>query len=149
VLEELFTGAGAAIVGRRTFDCSEGWGYENPFPMPCFVLTHRADAELVEKAPTFTFASDGIVSALTQARAVAGGKDVVIGGGASVIQQYLAAGLVDELQLHLAPVLLGAGTRLFDHLGAGPKEFERTRVIESPFVTHLRFRVVRAGADAG
>jgi dihydrofolate reductase len=145
VLDELLTAAGAVVVGRRMFDCGEAWGYENPFPMPCLVLTHRADPELVEKAPTFTFVTGGTADAMARARAVAGDKDIVIGGGANVIQQYLAAGLVDEVQIHLAPVLLGAGTRLFDHLGTGLPELERTRVIESPFVTHLRYRVVRPG----
>jgi dihydrofolate reductase len=141
IIDEFFAAAGAVIVGRRMFDCGDGWGYENPFPVPCFVLTHRA-GDLAERAPTFTFVPDGIGSALEQARAVGGGKDVVIGGGANVAQQYLAAGLVDELQLHLVPILLGDGTRLFEHTGSGGAELERTRVVESPFVTHLRFRVV-------
>jgi dihydrofolate reductase len=140
VLDETFGPAGAAIVGRRMFDVVEDWGYQNPFPIPCFVLTHRVDDELLVKAPSFTFVSEGIESALERARAVAGEKDVLIGGGANVIQQYLKAGLVDEMKIHLAPVLLGAGIRLFDD--AGPMTFERTRVVESPFTTHLGFRVV-------
>jgi len=87
--------------------------------------------------------TDGIQSALTQARGAAGDKDVGIGGGANVIQQYLATGLVDQLRLHIAPVLLGAGKRLFDHLGSEPIELERTGVIESPYATHLFFTVRR------
>lgn len=141
VQDETFGPAGAAIVGRRMFDVVEGWGYQNPFPIPCFVLTHRVDDELLEKAPSFTFASEGIESALEQARAVAGENDVLIGGGANVIQQYLKAGLDDEIKIHLAPMLLGAGIRLFDDVG--PMTFERTRVVESPFTTHLWYRVVK------
>jgi dihydrofolate reductase len=108
-----------------------------------FVLTHSAPAEWVSKQSPFTFVTDGIQSALAQARSVAGDKDVGIGGGADVIQQYLAAGLVDELRLHLAPVLLGAGKRLFDHLGTQAIELERTKVVESPFATHLYLTVRR------
>lgn len=139
VIDELFGEAGAVIVGRTMFDCGNGWGYENPFPMPCFVLTHRADPELAERAPSFTFVTDGIHSALAQAKAVAGDKNVLIGGGARVIQQYLAAGLVDELGIHLVPVLLGGGTRLFD--GVIGRRLEQIRCVESPFATHLRFRI--------
>jgi dihydrofolate reductase len=95
------------------------------------------------RTPHFTFVTDGIDSALEQARAVAGDKDVGIGGGANVIQQYLAARLVDELRLHLAPVLLGAGKRLFDHLGNQTIELQPTRVIESPYATHLYYTVRR------
>src|SRR5215216_2629508 len=139
VLDETFGPAGAAIVGRRMFDVVEGWGYQNPFPMPCFVLTHRVEEELLEKAPSFTFVSEGIEGALEQARAVAGRNDVLIGGGTKVIQQYLQSGLADEMRIHLAPVLLGAGIRLFDNVG--PMTFERTRIVESPFTTHLWYRV--------
>jgi dihydrofolate reductase len=103
-----------------------------------------------------TAVTDGIDSALAQARAVAGDKDAGIGGSANVIQQYLAARLVDELRLHLAPVLLGAGKRLFDHLGNQTIELQRTRVIESPYATHLfctvrrwGFRTLRAAAGPG
>src|SRR5947208_6509601 len=112
LIAEMFGAAGAAIVGRRMFDAAGGWGYQNPFPFPCFVLTRRIDDELLAKAPSFTFVGDGIESALAQAQAVAGEKDVTVGGGANVIQQYLRAGLVDQLRLHVAPVTLGAGTRL-------------------------------------
>lgn len=141
VVDELFAGSGASICGRGMFDAAGGWGYTNPFPHPVFVLTHRADEELVEKAQGFTFVTDGIESALEQARAAAGDKNVGIGGGANVIQQYLAAGLVDELGLHIVPVVLGGGTRLFENL---PRlEFEQTRVIESPTVTHVKYRVGR------
>ena len=110
------------------------------------MVTHSAPPEWAGRQSgqsPFTFVTDGIRSALDQARAVAGDKDVGIGGGANVIQQYLAAGLVDELRLHVAPVLLGTGKRLFDHLGDETIELERTAVIESPYATHLYFTVRR------
>jgi dihydrofolate reductase len=154
VIDELLSRAGATIMGRRMFSGGAGpweddpnagawWGDEPPFRHPVFVLTHHA-REPVEKqgGTTFTFVADGIESALEQARAAAGGKDVHVAGGASVAQQYLAAGLLDELQLHVAPLLLGDGVRLFDGL-PGPGELELDRVIASPTVTHLRYRVAR------
>ena len=107
------------------------------------MLTHSVPREWAERPSPFTFVTDGIDSALAQARAVTGDKDVGIGGGANVIQQYLAARLIDELRLHLAPVLLGAGKRLFDHLGNQTIELQRTRVIESPYATHLFYTVPR------
>jgi dihydrofolate reductase len=96
----------------------------------------------MEGGTTFNFVTDGIEAALEQARAVAGEKNVAIAGGANVVQQYLKAGLLDEMQIHVAPVLLGGGVRLFeDHLGAQSPEIEGTRVVHSPAVTHLRYRV--------
>jgi dihydrofolate reductase len=145
VLWEAMGSTGAGIIGRRMFDITGGWG-GNPPGGPnasYFVLTHSVPAEWVSTKSPFTFVTGGIESALAQARAVAGDKDVGIGGGADVIQQYLAARLVDELRLHLAPVLLGAGKRLFDHLGTQTIELERTQVVESPFATHLYFTVRR------
>ncbi|GIH06482.1 hypothetical protein Rhe02_45490 [Rhizocola hellebori] len=141
VLDEIFTASGAHIVGRRMFDVVEGWGYQNPFQAPCFVLTHRVDDELRALAPTFTFVTDGIESALRQARAVAGDKDVSIGGGANVAQQFLRAGLVEELNLHLAPVFLGTGKRLFENLTSAPFTLKQDRVLVSPLATHLRYVV--------
>jgi dihydrofolate reductase len=112
--------------------------------MPVFVVTHEARETVTkEGGTTFTFVTDGIESALKQAQAAAGDNDVSVAGGANIVQQYLRAGLLDEVQIHLVPVLLGEGHRLFDHLGAEHIEWERTRVIESPGVTHLRFRVVK------
>ncbi len=117
-------------------------GDNPPFHMPVFVLTHRPKDTLTkEGGTTFTFVTGGIESALSRAKAAAGEKDVSLAGGANLIQQYLSAGLLDEIQIHLVPVLLGGGVRLFDHPGTGQIELERTRVIESPGVTHLRFRV--------
>ncbi|MGH2691525.1 MAG: dihydrofolate reductase family protein [Actinomycetota bacterium] len=141
VLDEAFRNVGALILGRRMFDLADGWGEEPPFHAPVFVLTHHAREPLPKKGgTTFTFVTEGIESALEQARAAAGEKDVSIAGGASTIQQFIKAGLLDEIQIHVVPVLLGDGIPLFANLGAGPIELERTRVIESPDVVHIRFR---------
>jgi dihydrofolate reductase len=151
VAEEAFANVGAEIMGRGKFGGGPGrwgddpwpgwWGEEPPFHMPVFVLTHHERAPLRLADTTFTFMTDGIESALDEARTVAAGKDVVIGGGASVINQYLAAGLVDVLELHIVPLVLGAGARLFD--GLGPDlELEQVRAIEAPGVTHLKYRVI-------
>ncbi|SRR5712692_3254295 len=143
VMDEAFKTLGAVIMGRRWFEIGEGpWGDNPPFQVPCFVLTHDAHEKLVKGATTFTFVTDGIESALKQAQAAAGDKNVGV-GGANTAQQYLSAGLLDEIQIHLAPVLLGEGCRLFEHIGTEHIELERTRVIESPGVTHLWFRVVK------
>ena len=107
-----------------------------------FVVTHRQREQLVKGPTTFTFVTDGVESAVDQAKAAAGDQDVVVMGGADIAQQSVRAGLLDEMRLHLAPVLLGAGTRLFDNLGSEHIELDRTSVIESPFATHLKFRVV-------
>ena len=159
VLEEALRSPGAVVMGRGMFGGGEGpwgedeawgeepwegwWGDEPPFHKPVFVLTHHDRAPLIKGETTFTFVTDGIESALEQARAAAGDKDVALGGGASVAQQYLEAGLLDEFQIHIAPVLLGGGVRLFENLGPEHIELECTRVIESPAVTHLKYRVVK------
>lgn len=157
VVEEVIGQSGATIMGRRMFSGGEGrweedpnadawWGEDPPFHHPVFILTHHAREPVIKAGgTTFTFVTDGIESALEQARAAAGGKGVAVGGGASVAQQYLRAGLLDEMQIHVAPVLLGGGRRLFDdHLAAAPVELECDRVIVSPTgVTHLRYRVVK------
>ena len=156
VIEESLRSKGATVMGRRMFSGGSGpweadpnadawWGDDPPFHHPVFILTHHPrDPVSKEGGTTFTFVTDGIESALEQAQAAAGDKDVAIGGGASVAQQYLKAGILDEIQLHLVPVLLGDGVRLFEnHLGAERREVECTRVIESPAVTHLRYRVVK------
>ena len=153
VMTETFSAVGAAILGRRMFSGGSGpweddpnpngwWGDEPPFGGPVFVLTHHRREPLVLGGTTFTFVTDGIEAAVEQARGAAGAGNVAIGGGGSVIQQALAAGLVDELQLHIVPVLLGGGVRLF--ADDGPQlELERTRVLDSPRgVAHLRYRVV-------
>jgi dihydrofolate reductase len=149
--------AGATIMGRKMFSGGSGaweadpnasgwWGDDPPFHHPVFVLTSHA-RELLELqgGTTFTFVSDGIESALEQARGAAGGKDVHLAGGASAVQQYLNAGLLDELQIHVAPIVLGSGTRLLDGLDPGAFELRQTRVRSSPYVTHLKYEVVKAG----
>jgi dihydrofolate reductase len=144
VLEEAFDGVGAMVIGKRMFDLAlDAWGAEPPFRVPVLVVTHEVREPLVRGATTFTFVNDGVQDAVAQARAAAGDRDVSVGGGANVIQQGLAAGVIDELQVHVVPVLLGDGIRLFDHLGPDPIELEPARVIDSPAVTHLRYRVVR------
>jgi dihydrofolate reductase len=118
------------------------WGDTPPFGMPVFVLTHHPRETLTMKGGTsFTFVTDGVESAFEQARAAAGDKDVAVAGGANVVQQCLRAGLLDELQVHVAPVLLGEGVRLFD--GGERANLEVTRVVDSPAVTHVRYRVVK------
>jgi dihydrofolate reductase len=155
ILEESVSATGATVMGRRMFSGGDGpweddsnadgwWGDDPPFHQPVFVLTHHAREPVTKQGgTTFTFVTDGIEAALEDARAAAAEKDVLVAGGASVAQQYLRAGLLDELQIHLAPILLGGGVRLFDELGPNEVELEATRVVESPTVTHLRFRVVK------
>jgi dihydrofolate reductase len=158
VLEEMLGAAGAIVIGRNMFGGGTGpwgedkewgdepwegwWGDEPPFHRPAFVVTHHEREPLLKGETTFTFVTDGIESALEQAQAAAGDKTVALGGGADVAQQYLKAGLLDEMQIHIAPVLLGQGVRLFDGLGPDDIDLEIDRVIESPAVTHVRYRVV-------
>ena len=155
VVEEALDNVGATIMGRNMFGGGPGpwgedpwrgwWGAEPPFHHPVFVLTHHAREPLeMEGGTTFTFVSDGIESALEQATIAAGGRDVSLGGGADVAQQYLAAGLLDELQLNVVPILLGAGTPLFDErTAATAPTLEPVNVVDAPGVTHLRYRVGR------
>lgn len=142
VAERMFASAGAVVLGRRMFDVGIGtWGGDGAFTRPTFVVTHRDSEPLVKGPTTFTFVTDGLPAALGRARTTAGAEDVVIAGGADIVQQSFAAGVVDELRLHVIPVLLGAGTRLFD--GAGPVELEQTDAVATPHATHLRFRTRR------
>jgi dihydrofolate reductase len=145
VVKEIYARTGAYVMGRRMFDEGEvGWPDPPPFGAPVFVLTHQAREPWVRQGgTTFTFVTDGIESAFEQARAAAGDKDVRIAGGANTVQQYLSAGLMDEIQIHLAPVLLGDGVQLFEHIDPEHVELEKTRVIDSPKVTHLRYHIVR------
>ena len=142
VAREASAAVGAVVIGRRTFDLGlEPW-CDVPLTVPCFVLTHESRDELPMASGTFTFVDGTLPNALEHAQTAAGERDVLL-LGASVGQQFLDVGLVDEIEIQLVPVLLGAGTRLFDHLGPEHIELERTEAIESPHVTHLRFRVVR------
>jgi len=140
-LNETFSSGGAWLVGRTMHDVVDGWGDDPGFGVPVYVVTHRAHETLVKGDTTFEFVTDGIDVALAKARAAAGDKNVIVMGGADLLRQYLAAGVVDELTLTIAPVLLGGGKRLFDGIERTDLGFERTAVIESPYATHLRYEV--------
>jgi dihydrofolate reductase len=143
VLRETSRTTGALVTGRRTFELTHGWGGGHPLGVPVFVLTHTVPQEdWVYEGSPFTFVTDGLESALEQAKAVADDKDVGV-IGASLVQQCIRAGLLDEIHFDLVPVLLGNGVRLFDDLGTEPIDLECTRVIEGAGVTHLTFRVVK------
>jgi dihydrofolate reductase len=150
LMEEGLASTGSVVMGRKMFSGGAGpweddpnargwWGDDPPFRKPVFVVTHHAREPLELGETTFTFVTDGVESAVEQALSAAAGKDVVVAGGAEVAQQALSAGRLDELQLHVAPVLLGGGTRLFE--GGPGVRLERTLVLDSPAVTHLRYRV--------
>jgi dihydrofolate reductase len=152
IMREGFASVGAFVMGRKMFSGGSGpwgedpnsrgwWGDEPPFHAPVYVLTHHPrDEEEMDGGTTFFFVTDGIESAVEAGRAAAGERDVAVAGGADVVQQALAAGLVDEIQVHVAPVLLGGGTRLFGK-GEEPIRFEATRVLSSPRAAHLRYVV--------
>ena len=141
VVEEMFA-CGAIITGRRTFDIAGGWGGHHPLGAPFFLLTHTPPKRHVGPGTDGTVVTDGIESALEQARAVAGGRDIAI-CAADVAGQYLRAGLLDEIHIDLVPVLLGGGVRLFANLEERHVDLECTRVVPSDGVTHLRYRVLR------
>ncbi|MBE8520412.1 dihydrofolate reductase family protein [Amycolatopsis sp. H6(2020)] len=147
IVAEMFASAGAYVMGRRMFDAGEvPWGEEPPFRAPVFVVTHRPREVLERQGGTsFTFVTEGVERAVGLARAAAGGKDVAVAGGGELLRQVLAAGLLDQLELHVAPVLLGDGQRLFGpELGLGADdgiELVPARVVDAPGVTHLRYTV--------
>ena len=140
--DNLFGPAGAVITSRKVFDGTGGWGEDGFYRMPVFVLTHRPHEVIVKGETTFTFVTEGIRHAVEQAATAAGEKKVHVMGGASVIQQVLTAGLADELLLHVAPILLGDGTALFEHIDS-PVQLENMEAVQSRHATHLRFRVVK------
>ena len=151
VVEDSLANIGATVMGRNMFGGHPGpwdankpwngwWGANPPFHHPVFVLTHHArEPRKLEGGNTFTFVTDGIESALDQARCAAGGKDVSLAGGAKAAQQYLAAGLVDEMEIHLVPTLLGGGERLLERIGDDLHGLELVRTVAAPNVTHLKF----------
>jgi dihydrofolate reductase len=143
ILERTFQRTGVSIMGKRMFDAGEhAWPEEAPFHSPVFVLTRQKRSPWERKGgTTFHFVNDGIESALRQARAVAGGKDIRIAGGANAIQQYLSAGLIDEFSIALSPVLLGTGVRLFDRGELSRLSLEIIDAVHSPQVTHLSYAV--------
>jgi dihydrofolate reductase len=154
IVAEGLASTGAVVMGRKMFSGGTGrweddpnadgwWGDEPPFGVPVFVLTHHARERKAMKGGTdFIFVTDGIESALEQARAVAGDRDVLVAGGGDAAQQYLRAGLLDVVQVHLVPVFIGEGVRLFDGIPLDTVALEAERVVASPNVTHLRFRVI-------
>lgn len=154
VMEETLENIGAAVMGRNMFgpigggawrdDEWKGWWGENPpYHYPVFVVTHHPrDPVEMDGGTTYNFVTDGIESAFEQAKAAADGKDVIVWGGANVVNQYLAAGLLDELELHIVPVVLGDGAQLFDNLEGADVKLEQVRAVEAPGVTHVKYRVV-------
>ena len=140
-LREEWGQLGAMVVGRRTFDITGGRHGQPPGGGPCFVVTHAAPQEWVTPGSPFIFVTDGAASAVRQAKEAAGDKTVSI-GSASIVQQCLNAGLLDEVQLDLVPIFLGGGVRLFDQLSLGQADLERMRVLAAPGVTHIRYRIV-------
>ncbi len=140
LIKEAIGKQGAGVWGRRTFDIAHGWGGHPPVS-PCFIVTHSVPQEWVKEGSPFTFVADGVESAIRQAKKAAGDKNVVV-STASILQQCLNLGLMDEIHVDVVPYLLGKGVRLFDHLRE-PIEMESIRVIDAPGVTHLGFRVVK------
>jgi dihydrofolate reductase len=155
VYQEFVDATGALLMGRRMFSGGMGpweddpvadgwWGDDPPFRKPVFILTHHPRPTVHKQGGTsYTFVTEGIEAALEQAREAAAGRDVGVVGGANIAQQYLRAGLLDKMRIHVAPLLLGGGVRLLDELGPEPVKLEVMRVVESPAVTHLEYRVVR------
>jgi dihydrofolate reductase len=145
VMRDIWQTVGAIVTGRRMFDLAHGWGGKHPLNLPVFVVSHSVPDGWPRDDAPFTFVNgvaDGVKNAIEQAKKVAGEKMVIV-AGANVAQQALKAGLVDELELDLVPVLLGRGIRLFEYLGVEPIKLERTIAVLAPDVTHLRFRVKR------
>ena len=140
VIDELLEGIGAMILGKHSFG-DQPDGFDTPYKVPHFIITHAARPSVARDGVDFIFVDDGIESALAKAKVAAGEKAVCVAGGAETAQQFLKAGLIDEVQIHLVSLLLGNGLRLFDNLT--PTKLERTRVLESPGVTHLRYNIVK------
>jgi dihydrofolate reductase len=155
IVQETLEGVGAGVMGRNMFGPPGGgdrgdeqwrgwWGDDPPYHNDVFIITHHPREPLeMEGGTTFHFVTDGIEPALERARESAGGQDVRLWGGAQVVQQYLAAGLLDELELHIVPVLLGDGARLFDNLADAELELEQIRAVAAPGVTHVKYRLIK------
>lgn len=142
LLQEVWGTLGVFVTGRRDFDVSRAWGGKPPLNVSAFIVTHRVPQEWVYDGSPFTFVTDGVASAIAQARRVAGDKNIGI-SGSTITQQCLQLGLLDEIHIELADILLGEGIRLFDNLGSEPIELERIAVVEGTGVTHLQYRVVK------
>jgi dihydrofolate reductase len=143
VFEELIATGGAVVTGRRTYDITNGWAGNGPLPgLPLFIVTHQVPDQVPQGESDYTFVTDGVASAIERAKAAAGDRYVSLMGSA-VPQECLRLGLLDEIQIHLVPVLLGGGVRLFDHLGSDSINLDLVRAVDAPDVTHLRYRVVK------
>jgi dihydrofolate reductase len=145
IVGEIYASNGAVIIGKRMFDVGyEPWGDPPPFGMPVFIVTHHGREPMpMQGGTTYNFVTGGIEAALEQARAAAGDKNVLVQGGANIIRQYLEAGLLDEMQIHIVPILFGDGIRLFEDLDAKGIELRKTSTIDTPGATHFRFEVLR------
>jgi dihydrofolate reductase len=143
VFDDLVRTTGSIITGHRTYDLTGGWGGSHPVNDKVFVLSHDIPQDVPRGSTTFTFVTDGIESAVRQAKEASDEKDVYLMGGADVVQQCIKAGLVDEIMLHVVPLLLVKGIRLLENLGNTRIELEQTNVIEAPEVTHLGFRIIK------
>ena len=139
-LQEAIGRIGAVVSGRWTYEAARHWGDENPWGLPVFIVTHRPEEQ--PEGDAFRFVA-GVEEAVAQAKAAAGDKDVSVMGGASIGRQYIAAGLVDEIRIHLVPVLFGSGTRMFEHLGSEHIRLETAEVLDTPAATHLRYRILK------
>jgi dihydrofolate reductase len=142
LLRDQWSTFGSGVAGRRMFDIARGWDGKPPVDGPAFIVTHHPPQEWIYDGSPFTFVTDGVESAVRQAIAAANGKNVSI-SSASIAQQCLNAGLLDEIHLDLAPVLLGGGVRLFDNLRVAPVELEQIRIVQTTDVTHLHYRVIK------
>lgn len=137
-----FRTTGALVTGRHDFDVSRAWGGKPPFDVPVFIVTHEPPQEWLKADSPFTFVTEGVTSAIEQAKQAAGERDVLV-SGSKIVQQAIKAGLIDELHIDLASMLLGDGVSLFGHLGIQPVDLERIQVIEGKDVTHIRFRILK------
>ena len=146
VADQLLESVGAMIMGRRAFGTAPD-GFDTPYRVPHFILTHQARPAVSRGGASFLFVTEGLQVALEQARMAAGDRDVCVAGGADTAQQFLKAGLIDEIQLHLVPVLLGGGVSLFGHLDAGRMPLKRLRTLESLHATHLTYQVVKVKGE--
>ena len=142
LLREDWGKIGAIVTGRRDFEVSEAWGGQPLFGVPTFIVTHSAPQEWLKPGSPFTFVTEGVPNAIAQAQQAAGDRVVAV-SGSTITQQCLKAGLLDAIHIHLAPILLSAGIRLFENIGLEPYQLEQTRVVVTPDVTHLQYRVVK------
>ena len=141
-LDDASKSMGVLVYGRRTFDIANAWGGRHPMDVPMVIVTHHVPQEWVKPGSPFTFVTDGMESAIKQAKKIAGDKTVAVGSG-MVTQQCLNLGLIDEIHIDLVPILLGDGVRLFDHLSTAPIEMKITEVAAARDITHLTYRIIK------